>query len=102
MFSILLGLEIELTYVVQESRFWHAPWLVEEEQLESAKDCCTRKSTAGVDDEFNALEHTTISRQPYERGFVRVDEAATTDFYECSDTVVPVERRGWGLEIVLM
>ncbi|KAI1794173.1 hypothetical protein LXA43DRAFT_971422 [Ganoderma leucocontextum] len=68
----------------------------EEEQRQLAEDRCAEPAPS-VDDELDAVQYSTISREQDRRGSICVDEAAKTDFHECSNTVVFIERRRWGL-----
>ncbi|KAM5530981.1 hypothetical protein V8D89_015363 [Ganoderma adspersum] len=78
--------------VLNESGVGHSPWFVEEEQLQLAEDRRT-EPTPSFDDELYAVKYATISRGQGRCGNLCVDEAAKTDFHECSNTVVFVERR---------
>ncbi|KAH9895124.1 hypothetical protein C8Q73DRAFT_759487 [Cubamyces lactineus] len=70
--------------------------IFEEEQLESAEDCCAREQAARVDHERNAVQpvlRATVAHEPDGGRAVWVNEAPTTDIHECSDTDLYVE--GW-------
>ncbi|KAI0355629.1 hypothetical protein OH77DRAFT_1511483 [Trametes cingulata] len=79
-----------------EPRLRYSPRILEEEQLESTEDRSAGEPTASVDDERDAVESlvcATVAHEPDGSGVVCVDEAATTDFHQCSDTVFFVQ--GW-------
>ena len=98
LFSVLNTVLLEANAAAwQESGVGHSPRFVEEEQLQLAEDR-RAEPTPSFDDELHAVKYATISRGQGRRGSLCVDEAATTDFHECSNTVVFVERRRWGLE----
>ncbi|KAI0645547.1 hypothetical protein C8Q79DRAFT_1010490 [Trametes meyenii] len=85
--------------VLQESRFRDPARILEEEQLGPAQDCGAGEPAAGVDDERGAVEsrvRSTVADEPDGGRVVWVDEAATTDFHQCSDTVLLVQGRRRG------
>lgn len=98
LFSVLNTVLFEANAVAwQESGVGHSPRFVEEEQLQLAEDR-RAEPTPSFDDELHAVKYATISRGQGWCDNLCVDEAAKTDFHECSNTVVFVERRRWGLE----